>query len=72
MSAKVYIVGAGPGDPDLITWKGRKLLSIADRAVQRPRDDAHSIPGPHADADSILKPRWNGARVRFSPIEPEG
>jgi len=27
---KVYLVGAGPGDPGLITWKGRKLLSIAD------------------------------------------
>lgn len=27
---KVYIVGAGPGDPDLITVKGRKLLEKAD------------------------------------------
>lgn len=27
---KVYLVGAGPGDPGLITWKGRQLLAIAD------------------------------------------
>jgi uroporphyrinogen III methyltransferase / synthase len=28
--SKVYLVGAGPGDPDLITWKGRKVLATAD------------------------------------------
>ena len=29
-SAKVYLVGAGPGDPGLITVKGRKILERAD------------------------------------------
>jgi precorrin-4 methylase len=28
--AKVHFVGAGPGDPDLITVKGKDLLDRAD------------------------------------------
>jgi precorrin-4/cobalt-precorrin-4 C11-methyltransferase len=27
---KIYIVGAGPGDPDLITVKGLHMLQTAD------------------------------------------
>ena len=28
--SKVYFIGAGPGDPDLITIKGRKIVESAD------------------------------------------
>ncbi len=29
----IYFIGAGPGDPDLITIKGRNILSIADVVI---------------------------------------
>ena len=30
MKAKVYLVGAGPGDPGLITVKGKECIKNAD------------------------------------------
>ena len=30
---KIYFVGAGPGDPELITVKGKRLLEEADLVV---------------------------------------
>ncbi len=33
MKMKLYFVGAGPGDPELITVKGKRLLSEADLVV---------------------------------------
>ncbi|HZD60610.1 MAG TPA: precorrin-4 C(11)-methyltransferase [Anaerolineae bacterium] len=39
---KVYIIGAGPGDPELITVKGRRVLEQADIIVY-----AGSLINPH-------------------------
>ncbi|PIH06081.1 precorrin-4 C(11)-methyltransferase [Clostridium combesii] len=33
MESKVYFIGAGPGDPDLITVKGRDILTKADVVI---------------------------------------
>ncbi len=33
MTSKVYFIGAGPGDPELITLKGRRLLDSADIVI---------------------------------------
>ncbi|NUN65980.1 precorrin-4 C(11)-methyltransferase [Pseudanabaena biceps] len=62
----VYIVGAGPGDPDLITVKGRNLLTKADVIVyanslipnsmlQFCRTDAEIIPTASKSLEEILE-----------------
>ncbi|RJQ18081.1 MAG: precorrin-4 C(11)-methyltransferase [Nitrospiraceae bacterium] len=33
MDKKIYFIGAGPGDPELITLKGRRLLDEADVVI---------------------------------------
>jgi uroporphyrin-III C-methyltransferase/precorrin-2 dehydrogenase/sirohydrochlorin ferrochelatase len=46
----VYLVGAGPGDPELITVKGRRLLEAADTVVYDALVDARLLDHcqPHA------------------------
>ncbi len=49
--SKVYLVGAGPGDPDLITWKGRRLLEQADSVLfdHLANDALVDLAPPHAE-----------------------
>jgi len=66
MFKPVYIVGAGPGDPDLITVKGRNLLEnadvivyanslIPDAMLQCCRSDAEIIPTASKSLEEILE-----------------
>lgn len=61
----IYIIGAGPGDPDLITVKGRQLLEKADVVVyanslipdsmlQYCRADAEIIPTASQSLEEIV------------------
>ncbi len=63
---KVYIIGAGPGDPDLITVKGAKLVekcpvvfytgSLVPKAViERASNDALVLDSSGMDLDEILE-----------------
>jgi len=51
--SKVYLVGAGPGDPDLITWKGRKLLALADAILYDHLANEHLLDLARKDCERI-------------------
>jgi uroporphyrinogen III methyltransferase/synthase len=50
---KVYIVGAGPGDPTLISVRGRRYLESADVVVYDHRVHARLLRLARADAEKI-------------------
>ncbi len=66
LAAKVYIVGAGPGDPDLITVKGLRILKTADvviytdslvqdELIQNAKKDAEVIKSSGLALDDIVE-----------------
>jgi precorrin-4/cobalt-precorrin-4 C11-methyltransferase len=62
MKSKVYFVGAGPGDPELITVKGRKALDNADVVIY-----AGSLVNP-ALLDGISAEIFDSAKMDLDEI----
>ena len=58
-SGTIFLVGAGPGDPDLLTLRAARLISQADVIVHDGlvSDDILSLASPHARLVSVAKRR---------------
>ncbi len=59
MSGKLYAIGLGPGDPELLTIKGQRLLREADVVFLPVRDGGESI------AKRIVEPWVDPAKLRL-------
>lgn len=53
MSGRAYLVGAGPGDPGLITVRGRELLASAEVVMHDRLGTAELLPLAAADAEIV-------------------
>jgi uroporphyrinogen III methyltransferase/synthase len=56
---KVYLIGAGPGDPELLTIKGRRILALADVILydHLAPDALLDLAPPHAERIYVGKKR---------------
>lgn len=62
MTAKLYAIGLGPGDPELLTIKGQRLLGEVDVVFVPKRDERDSLSGQ-------IVARWaDPSKVRELPF----
>lgn len=59
---KVYLVGAGPGDPDLITVRGQKTLALADLVLYDYLVNAELLKHARAEAELVSLGHAHGGR----------
>ena len=60
----VYLVGAGPGDPELLTIKGRRLLARADTVVYDALVDPRLLDLCPASASRVFVGKRSGCHTR--------
>lgn len=60
----VYLVGAGPGDPGLLTLRGREVLGSADCVVYDRLVDPRLLDHAPADAERVFAGKQGGAQHR--------
>jgi uroporphyrin-III C-methyltransferase/precorrin-2 dehydrogenase/sirohydrochlorin ferrochelatase len=63
-AAMVYLVGAGPGDPELLTIKGRRLLERADTVVYDALVDACLLDACRPSAKRVFVGKRKGCHGR--------
>jgi len=69
---KVYIVGAGPGEPDLITVKGSNILREADVILYDYLIDRRILAGVKASAELIAADSFREKEKGRSPLARQG
>lgn len=62
MSARVYLVGAGPGDPGLLTLRAVALIAAADVILYDRLTPSAALEGARADAELVFVGKEGAAR----------
>jgi len=68
---KVYLVGAGPGDPGLLTLRGRELLARADLVLYDYLANPHLLKHARTEAELSCLGRHGQAKGRGRIVEQE-